>query len=262
MLKEMLIQLSGLFLDGFLQYPVFCSSMVCIPLYIFYPVHHEKTEATKGWRWVARCIVVFVLLSVASIFLTPVLTLAPDRIIFRPTPSCSTYDNPTRYICLTLDDHHRQVFYTTTWQKCNNSDANIKNASNYYIISSWIPSFEHFVTTKSMEFQPESSPSKNKTAYTLPENYCVRAARPTGGDQLKVAFYSISGNRTHLLDSGYVNSSFLKPFYSGWYLVSNCRSDLSRRLYNCTNGYVSSNYVRLSQYTRALLLENRDKVTN
>jgi hypothetical protein len=248
-----------LFIDAFLQYPFTCSFGFCSLLYILYPIYFDN-DGTKGPRWIVSCVAIFVLLAFTSVFLIPILAIAPDRIIFRPTPSCSIFDSPARYICLTFNDRHQHVFYTTTWRQCNSSDTNMKNATKYYIISSWIPSFDHYVTTERVPFQPDSSPDENKTAYTLPEGYCVRAAGPSGGDRQKVAFYSINGNRHHLLDSGYIKSSLLKNFTSGWYLVSSCNSELSRWWYNCTLGYVSSHYVRLPQYTRTLLLEDRDSI--
>ena len=253
--------MAGLVVDSFLQYPVACSFAFCIGLFIFYPIFYEK-DATKGWRWFVSCVVVFVLLSAVSISLKPTLSITPDRIIFRPTPSCSTFDNPARYLCFTLSDpDHDQVFYTTTWRKCDKSDANMRNASKFYIISSWIPSFDHFITKRRVNFEPDSSPGEEKKSYTLPENYCVRAAGPLREDKLvKVAFYSINGSQHHLLDSGYINQTELEEFHSGWYLVSSCKSELSKWLFNCTRGYVSSNYVRLQQYTRRLLLEQRGKL--
>lgn len=253
--------MAGLVVNSFLQYPVMCSLLFCIGLFIFYPVFYEKTDATKGWRWVISCLVVFVLLSVVAIFLKPTLSLTAPRIIFRPTPSCSTYDRPSRYICFTLSGmDHLQVFYTTTWRKCDNSDTNMKNASKFYVISSWIPSFDHFITKRPVKFEPESSPGETKMSYVLPENYCVRAAGPLGEETLKVAFYSVNGTQDHLLDSGYINKTDLEEFHSGWYLVSNCKSEVSNWLFNCTRGYISSNYVRLQQYTRLLLLEQRSQL--
>ena len=196
--------MAGLVVDSFLQYPVACSFAFCIGLFIFYPIFYEK-EATKGWRWFVSCVVVFVLLSAVSIFLKPTVSITAARIIFRPTPSCSTFDNPARYLCFTFSDPgHDQVFYTTTWRKCDKSDANMRNASKFYIISSWIPSFDHFITKRRVNFEPDSSPGEDKKSYTLPENYCVRAAGPLGEDKLKVAFYSINGSQHHLLDSGYI----------------------------------------------------------
>lgn len=259
---EIAAPVTGLFVDVFLQYPVCLSFVFSALIYVLYPVYYEKSDATKGWRWVRYCVAIFVLLLLVSFLLIPVLSLAPDRIIFRPTPSCSTFDSPTRYICLTLNEHHKQVFYTTNWRKCDSIDPNMANASSYYIISSWIPSFDHFVTNRSIKFHPDSSPGENKSAYDLPENYCVRAAGPIGGDKQKVAFYSINGSKHHLLDSGYINSSVLQEFHFGWYFVSNCMSGLSRWLFNCTNGYLSSHNVRLNQYTRTLLLEQRNQVPN
>lgn len=251
------VDIKVLFIDTFLQYPLSCALGLSSVIYVLFPVKFHQADAAKGWRWLASCVFIFALSTITSILLKPNLALATNRIIFRPTPSCSTFDNPPRYICLTFNANHQQVFYTTTWQKCNSSDPNMNNATKYYIISSWIPSFDHFVTTERVFFQPESSPGEKKNTYYLPEGYCVRAAGPSGGDQQKVAFYSISGTRQHLIDSGYINSTLLKEFSSGWYLVSNCISEISELYYNCTLGYVSSHYVRLPQYARKLLSEDR-----
>ena len=85
---------------------------------------------------------------------------------------------------------------------CNQEN---NNATNFFIISSWIPSFNHFTTTKAIEFQPAVVPGEEKPSYTLPENYCVCAAGPISEDQLKVAFYSLDGSHRNLLDTGYIN---------------------------------------------------------
>ncbi len=156
-----------LFIDAFLQYPFTCSLGFCSLVYILLPVRFHEADAAKGWRWVVSCVAIFVLSAMATCFLIPVLAMAPDRIIFRPTPSCSIFDNPTRYICLTFNDQHQHVFYTTTWRQCNSSDTNMNNATKYYIISSWIPSFDHYVTTERILFQPDCSPGENKSAYHL-----------------------------------------------------------------------------------------------
>ena len=245
-----------LFIDTFLQYPFSCALGLSLIIFVLFPVQFHQADAAKGRRWLASCVFIFALSMITSVLLKPVLALASDRIIFRPTPSCSTFDNPPRYICLTFNANHQQAYYTTNWQNCNSSDPNMNNATKYYIISSWIPSFDHFVLTERVLFQPESS----SDAYPLPKGYCVRAAGPTGGDRQKVAFYSISGSRQHLLDSGYINSTLLKEFTSGWYLVSSCISELSELWYNCTVGYVSSHYVRLPQYARKLLSEDRGNI--
>ena len=257
-MKEFISQLTGVFLNAFLQYPVCYSLAFTGAIYILYPVYYEdckKSDATTGRRWIASCCAIFVLLSAASISFIPILSLAPDRVIFRPTPSCSTFDNPTRYICLTLDVHHGQAYYVTTWRKCSSFDSNMNDSSNFYHISSWIPSPDHFVTTKKVLFQPESSPGENKPAYHLPDNYCVRATGPTECDEIKVGFYSINATGSHIRDTGPISKEILKEYQYGWYLVSNCRIGIIRWLYNCTTGYVSSKYVRLRQYTRVLLLE-------
>ena len=235
-----------------------CSFLFSQSVY-FAIVPRDISAITLGW--IVCLVFIYVAVTTITILLfIPTLVTDPDRIILRPTPCCSTFDKPTRYICKTLNVKRQPVHYVTTWGKCDKSDPNMENATNYYIISSWTPSNDHYVTTKRILFQPESSPGENKQPYYLPEGYSVRAAGPTGEDRQKVAFYSIDGNRNHLLDSGYIDSNLLKKFHTGWYEVSNCRSELSRWWYECSPGYVCSHYVSLPQYRRKLLLEDRDSM--
>ena len=251
-MDDFLAKLAGLLVDKCLQYPITCSLTFSVGLYNFAPLFWDS-DITKGWRWMLKCIVCFALLSLMIVGLIPSLHITAPRIIFRPTPSCSTFDNPTRYICFILDDNHHQVFYITTTQSCDAQE----NATNFYIISSWIPSFNHFTTRRAVEFQPAAVPGENKSSFTLPENYCVRAAGPISEDPLKVAFYSHSGSQQILLDTGYINKTDLMKFHFGWYVVSSCKTDLGRWWYSCENGYVSSYYVTLPEYSRILLLEQR-----
>ena len=192
--------------------------------------------------------------------LVPTLKMTTGRVIFRPTPSCSTFNDPARYICLILDENHQQRFYITQ-RKCDCTDSQIKDASNFYIIS-WIPSFDHFVTTRRLQFKPTAVPNENKPSYPLPENYCVRAAGPVSADPLRVAFYSLTGSQETLLDTGYINKTDLTKFHVGWYTVSSCRTDLERWLFSCEKGFVSSHYVTLPEYSRTLLLEQRQPKKN
>ena len=243
-------------INKILQYPIICSILatcftLSIPLYHFFG---------GRWQWIALCLGIFVLLAIfVSINLIPVLVIAANRIILRPTPSCSIYDNPVRYICVTLKDH-RPVFYVTT--RPNDLDANMDDATKYYIISSWIQSPGDLVTIQPVQFQPENLPGENKTAYRLPEGYGIRPAGPSGGDRQRVEFSSISSTGHEILDSGHIDSSLLRTFNSGWYLVSNCRCELTRWWYNRSDheGYVNSYYVRLPQDTRAFLREDRESI--
>lgn len=255
-MDEFLGSVAGLLVDKCLQYPITCSLMFSVGLYTFAPLY--SSDATKGWRWVLSCTAGFVLLALVTVGLIPTLQITAPRIIFRPTPSCSTFDNPARYICFTLDNSHQQVFYITTLQKCDGDDPKMKDATNFYVISSWIPSFNHFTTRRPVQFQPAAVPGESKPSYRLPENYCVRAAGPISNDPLKVAFYSLKESQQILLDTGYINKTDLIEFHFGWYLVSSCRTELGRWWFSCKSGYVSSHYVSLPQYSRILLLEQRE----
>lgn len=254
-MDDFLANVAGLLVDKCLQYPVTCSLVFSVGLYNFAPLFWDS-DVTKGWKWMLKCVAGFVLFTVVLVSLIPALHMTAPRIIFRPTPSCSTFDNPARYICFLLDDNHQQVFYITTQRHCNQEN---NNATNFFIISSWIPSFNHFTTTKAIKFQPASVPGEDKPSYTLPENYCVRAAGTISEDQLKVAFYSLNGSHRNLLDTGYINMTDLTEFHFGWYLVSSCRTDLERWWFVCESGYMSSHYVSLPEYSRILLLEQREK---
>ena len=256
MLSSLLAKITTILIDKFLLYPVISSTVLtCVASWVAL-----NNFWKNQWEKIATTLAIFVLLTTfASAYFIPVLSIAPERIILRIDRSCSTFERPTRYICLTFDVQRQPLFYTTTWRHCSSSDPNMKNATTYYVISSWIPSFDDFVTTQSVVFQPESTKGENKPAYTLPEGYCVRAAGPSGLPRQRVSFTSISLIGDRITDSGYINSSLLQKFSSGWYRVSSCSSELSRWWYNnCTLGYVSSYYVRLPESVRTLLLEGRD----
>lgn len=255
-MDEFLGRVAGLLIDNCLQYPISCSFLFSVGFYTFAPLFWDSA-VTTGWRWVLSCLAGFVIVSLAMTGLIPSLKITTDRFIFRPTPSCSTFDNPARYICSILDENHQQIFYITTQRKCDRTDPQMKDASSYYILSSWIPSFDHYVTTRRIQFQPAAVPNENKPSYSLPENYCVRAAGPVNADPLSVAFYSLTGSRETLHDTGYINKTDLTEFHFGWYTVSNCRTELGRWLFSCEKGFVSSHYVTLPEYFRILFLEQR-----
>ena len=236
--------------------PISCSLLFSVGFFTFAPLFYVS-DITKGRRWVLSCLAGFVLLSLVTTGLVPTLKITTDRVIFRPTPSCSTFDNPARYICSILDENHQQIFYITQ-RKCGRTDPQIEDATNFYVISSWIPSFDHFVTTRRLQFEPAAVPNENKPSYPLPENYCVRAAGPVSADPLRVAFYSLTDSQETLLDTGYINKTDLTEFRFGWYTVSSCRTDLGRWLFSCEKGFVSSHYVTLPEYSRILLLEQRN----
>ena len=252
-----LLRNASIWIDMFLFYPMTCSAFSTCAIFSLPLSYFWKDK----WAEFAINLAVIVLLAIfASTYFIPVLAIATDRIIFRLDPSCSTFEKPTRYICLTFNDQRQRLFYITTRRKCDSSDPNRKNASKFYVVSSWIPSFNEFLTTKSVKFHPESSAGTQKVSYTLPEGYAVRAAGPTGGDRQRVSFTTINIlTGKYIKDDGYINSSLLKKFDSGWYRVSNCSSELSRWWYrrDFTLGYVSSNYARLPQSVRKFLLEEK-----
>lgn len=223
------------------------------------PGHKKRIE---GKRWAISCLIIFFILGFTLTYLIPTLQLTPDRIIFRPTPSCSTFNNPTRYLAFILDENNNQVFYVTTVRGVNNTDPSMKEAAPFYIVSSWIRSPNHFrITSEKVEFQPATVQGVSKVPYNLSRGYCIRAAGPTSSDPLYVAFYSLNGTEKILLDTGYISKSDLEEFHFGWFLVSNCRTIFSRWLWHCKTGYVSSTYVRLPEYARMLLLEDAESMS-
>ena len=252
-------RIAGFLVDKCLQYPITSSLIAFLGFFcIFGPLWYD-TAATKGRRWIISCVVGLVLFPAILVGLIPTLHVTAPRVIFRPTPSCSTYDNPPRYICSILINHQQQ-FYITTKQKCDPQDQNFKNATSFYIISSWIPSFNHYTTRRKVDFEPVTIvPGEKRKSYKLPDNYCVRAAGPTSEDRIRVAFYSLTDHsELILLDTGYINKTDLLEFRFGWYYVSSCRTDLERWWFSdCKTGYVSSHYATLSEYSRILLLEKR-----
>ena len=130
----------------------------------------------------------------------------------------------------------------------------MNEAAPFHIISSWIRSPNHYqIVSEKINFQPASVQGVNKPPYDLKRGYCVRVAGPTTADPLLVAFYSLNGTETILDDTGYIAKKDLEEFRSGWFYVSNCRTELTRWLFSCKNGYVSSAYVRYTEYTRVIL---------
>ena len=250
-------RIAGSLLDNCLQYPVTSSLVASLGFYIL----GSKSDTTKGYQWIISCTVGFVLLTLVLVGLVPTLHVSGLREIFRPTPSCAIYDNPKRFICPILINHQQQFYITTIKfpEKCHPQDKNFKNATNFFIISSWIPTLNHYTTKREMYFEPAVVPEEGKKRYPLPENYCVRAAGPTSGDQIKVAFYSHDGSELTLQDTGYIDKiDLLELHHFGWYHISSCRTDLERWWYsNCETGYVSSHYVTLSENTKMFLLEGR-----
>ena len=247
--------------DPFLQNPIICSSLVTCVTLLFLPL---DCFGGGRWEWIALCHVIVVLLVIlVSIIVIPVLNIAPSYLILRPKSSCSTHDNPVRYICVTLKDH-QPVFYVTTKLPIPNSlDAvNMNNATKYYIISSWIPPADgDHVTIEPVQFQSENLPGKNKR---LPKHFGVlcQPAEQSGGDrQIRVTYNCISSTGEQIPYSGFIDSNLLREFESGWYRVSNCRCKLTRWWYSRRGshheGYVNSYYVRLPYYTRYFLRENK-----
>lgn len=252
-------RVAGLLVNMCLQYPVTGSAMAMLGVFTFVPIFTD-TRTTHSLHFLFICMVGFGILVIILVNIIPVLQLTPDRILFRPAPSGSIFERPSRYICFTLDPKTRkQIFYVTTKRKCDNDDPNMNKATNFYIISPWIPSFNHYLTKRSVQFQPITEPGEIKPSYSLPEGYCVRAAGPVSNDPLRVAFTSIDAQQEHIHDTGYISKEDLIQQHSGWYFVSNCRTDIGRWLFNCETGYISSVYVSLPEYTRILLIEKREQ---
>ncbi len=246
-------------IEKFLQYPIIWSFYsTCCTFPLLYLIFEGR------WKLIALFFVIVFLLAIfATTNLIPALSIADDSVILRPTSSCSFNDNKIRFLNLTLNNQHQPVFYDTTTKGENNNldpnnlDPNISNATKYYIISLWIPSSDDLVTIESVQFQPENSHETK----TLPRDYFVRSADgPRDGDRQKVKFDSITTNGGTKLESGHINSNSLKRVPSGWYRVSNCKCELSRRWYRSRDkhveGYVNSHFVRLSQFSKDFLRED------
>ena len=205
-------------------------------------------------RWGVSCLVIFVISGAVLIRFIPVLQLTASHIILRPTPSCSTFNSPPRYLALILDENNNQVFYVTTTMGVENTDPHMKEAAPFYIISASIRSPKHYrIVSGKVKFQSSSIPGVKKSPFNLKKGHCVRAAGPTTADPLLVAFYSLNGTETILEDSGYIAKKDLEELHSGWLRVSNCKTELTRLLCDCKTGYVSSAYVWLTEYEHIFL---------
>ena len=255
-MDNLLASVAGLLVDQCLQYPIRTAFVCALATYIVVPIRVDPGHSTRteGIRWIVSCLVIFVILGAALTLCIPTLQLTASRIIFRPTPSCSTFNNPARYLAFILDENNNQVFYVTTTRGVENTDPHMKEAAPFYIISTWIRSPNHYrILSEKVEFQPASVPGMNKPPYYLKRGYCVRAAGPPSADPLQVAFYSLNGTEIILEDSGYIAQKDLEEFHSGWLRVSNCRTELTRWLFDCKTGFVSSAYVRFTEYERIFL---------
>jgi hypothetical protein len=171
----------------------------------------------------------------------------------QPTASCSTSEDPIRYLCRTVDGQRQHLFYTAI----HDSLKDLNKPTKYYITSTWIPSFDEFVLTESVLFQPEGE----NEAYRLQKNVCVRAAGPTGLVKQNVTFTKINKEGKSDKKEGDIISRVLKKQNCGWYKVSNCRSELSRWWYSRdhTTGFVCSRDTMQSQAQRDYLLEERNR---
>ena len=162
---------AGLLVDKCLQFPISSALVFSLGFYLFWPVYADPNHNNRieGKRWIISCLITFILVGLALTSFIPTLQLTPNRIIFRPTPSCSTYNNPPRYLAFILDVNNNQAFYVTTVKGVNNTDPRMKDAAPFYVISSWIRSPNHYRTTKRILFEP----AKGKP-YNLPYGFvCV-----------------------------------------------------------------------------------------
>ena len=249
-------KVAGFLVDLVLQYPLCSAFVISVGLYTFSPFILDAAKDISSGRWVFIFLAGFTLISAVLIAIVHVLQLTTERIIARPTPCCSTYNNPARYLCFILNEENKQVFYETTLRKCDGTDPNINTAAPFYIISSWIPSPNHFRTKRKILFHPDG-PGETPKPYDLPEGYCVRANGPIIENKpVRISFYSLNGTQKILLDKGSIDWKDLEVFTAGWYLVSNCRTGIQRLLFPCKTVYISSAYVRLPQYSRIMLLED------
>ena len=123
-MDEFLSSVAGLLVDQCLQYPIGTALVFSLGFYVLVPIFTDPGHSarTEGRRWVVSCLVIFVLLGVSLTLFIPALQLTASRIIFRPTPSCSTFNNPARYLAFILDDSNNQVFYVTTTRAVEDTD--------------------------------------------------------------------------------------------------------------------------------------------
>lgn len=249
---------SGFLLELIMQYPFISFFLFGILLYslgflfdfIFfrhtrlYDINHIKFHLPTFLAiWVIVAGIIFMLLS-------PPLNLATIRIIFRRTPNCNAFENPTIYLCYTIGDNNNQLFYTTpSKQECLGDASNV---TSFYITSLWIPPKHMFKLNKDIVFNPLR---KDKETYKLFTGYCVQSGEHTisNDSHVKVAFYSWDKKNKKLEDTGFIRREDLDEFHGGWYKVSNCRFEFSYLLGDCITGYVSSVYVNIPEYMKSIL---------
>ena len=225
--------------------------------YLFDLILLGRTRLWKRSHFLTFMAVWNAITSILIMSVMPPLKLNAERIIFRPTEYCNMFNNPTIYIC----SNGGNRFYTTTVRSCDH-DWLLNNASNFYIISMWIPSKDQYRLKNKVSFQPDNDVKfRIPASYYLPQGYCIQEYRddsvPKLG-QLRVAFFSWTEDLMHTLDTGYINKSDLKVSYSGWYRVSNCMWEITRLLplkNYCQTGYVSNAFVTLPRYTARLLYD-------
>ena len=146
-MDNLLASAAGLLVDQCLQYPIRTAFVFSLVIYVFVPILYVDpghSARTEGKRWAITCLVIFVILGAVLILCIPTLQLTASRIILRPTPSCSTFNNPARYLAFILDKNNNQVFYVTTTKGVKNTDPHMKEAAPFYIISSWNRSSNHY----------------------------------------------------------------------------------------------------------------------
>ena len=254
-MKAITEKIAGLLVDKCLQYPIMCAFAFTLGHALF-GLFHGCNLNLSWYKWMTVNVVAFVLVAGTLTAAIPSLQMTAPRVILRPTPSCSTFNNPTRYLCFILSNENVQKYYETNRRaSCEADDPNIAHATPFYIRSPWIPSLEHFRLLEEIQFQPEG---EGKPPYKLPKGYCIRAAGPSSLDPLPVIFYSLNGTTKIITDKGHIDKKYLEDYKFGWYFVSSCRTDLSTWLYNCTSGYLSSTYVPLSEYSKKVLMEESD----
>lgn len=249
--------ITGILTEGFLRYPVTGSLVISTCLYFFVPVCSKAKPALEGLSWVGRCAVAFGAIVLVIVLVIPPLQIVSVRVILRPTPSCSTEMDPRRLLCAIVNENQIQTFYESTRQSCvcrNCTDLEEEPGMSYYVISSWIPAPNHFRTRTEIVF--DTVESTEDQCFILPKGRCIRTAGPTGEDPLKVEIIKWKGRKRQSFDKGFINRSSLEEFNTGFYVVSNCKTDFERWLFSCTIAYVNAHYVRLPTYMRILLLED------
>jgi hypothetical protein len=172
----------------------------------------------------------------------PVLQLSTDRVILRPGPNCSFFEDPPKYMCYY---NETEKAYTTI------KDCSITPPTNliaFYIISTLIPSVHQYKLKDEFYFYPQNGTGP-LVPFWLPANYCIQEFKPSLSteDKLSVKFTSKHTETSKItFETGFVDKTDLAADETGWYRVSSCMLEVMRFLsFDCITGYISQSYVKV-----------------